>query len=110
MRDRLELEEQARFADPRLTHRGDDLSMPLAREFQRVLHLLQLGLTAHELRQSALCGHLKPRAQRTQAVYFEDVDRFADAFDRGWPQRLEAKISFAQLLRVLSRSDRADRR
>ena len=53
LRDGLELEEQARFAYPRLAHRRDDLATALAAEFKRVLHLLQFGLPADELRQPA---------------------------------------------------------
>ncbi len=39
LRDRLELEEQARLAHPRVAHRGYHLTMATAGEFERMPHL-----------------------------------------------------------------------
>jgi hypothetical protein len=38
--------------------------MSIAGEFERMLHLLDFGLAADELRKSPLRGHLQSRAQR----------------------------------------------
>jgi hypothetical protein len=51
--DGLEFEEQARFANSGLRHCGDDLPAPALREFERALHLRELGAAAHELREPA---------------------------------------------------------
>ena len=55
------------FSDPRLGHRGDDLSVSLARQFGGVLHRLHLALAADELGQPAPDSALQPRAQRPEA-------------------------------------------
>ena len=82
--------------------------MAFAGEFERVLHLFQLGLAAHELRESPLRGHLQAGPQRPQTAHLKDRHRFADALDHGRTQRLEGEISFAQPLRQLGRGDRTD--
>jgi hypothetical protein len=66
LRNGLELEEQARLADTRLADRRDDLTMATAGEFEGIPHLLQFGLPADELRQSAPRRHLQTRAQRPE--------------------------------------------
>ncbi len=84
--------------------------MPSACQFERMLHLLQLGLPAHELRKPPLRGGLQARAQRSQPGYFNHVDRLADALNGGRAERLEGEVSLAQLARCLGHRHRANRR
>src|SRR6266852_4164885 len=60
LRDGLELEQQARFADPGLRHRRHDLSVPSFGVLRRMLHRLHLALPPDELGQPAACRSLQP--------------------------------------------------
>jgi hypothetical protein len=75
-----------------------------------MLERIHLALTPDELGQSTRSRALKPRAQWSEPRYLEDVDRLANALDRGRAQRLEGEISLAEPLRRLCCGDRSDRR
>jgi len=95
--DHLELEQQARLADPRLRHRGDDLAMTGLGLLGRRLHRLHLAAAPHEFREPPPRRALKPGAQGSETCHFMNIHRLADAFDLGCAQRLEDEVAFAQL-------------
>ena len=67
LRSRLELEEQPRLADARLSHRGRDLPVSRPGLLGGVLERLHLALAPDELGQPAPGRTLQPRAQRPEA-------------------------------------------
>ena len=75
-----------------------------------MLERLHLALAPDELRQPAPRRALQPRAQRPEPGHLVNIDRLADAFDLGRPQRLEREIALDQLARLLADCDRAGRR
>jgi hypothetical protein len=105
--DRFELEKQTRLSNSWIAHRRYDLTVPLSREFERVLHLLQLGLSPDELRQSALRRHLQARAQRPESNHLEDVHLPGHTLNAGRAQIPEHEVAFAEFSDLLSRRYRA---
>jgi hypothetical protein len=110
LRDRLELEDQTRLADPWFAHRRYDLAMTAFCQLQRPLHLLQLGLASDEPGQTALRRDLQSRPQRPQPGYLDHVNRLAHPLDSGRPQRFEVEVPFTQLSGLLGDGDRTGRR
>src|SRR5208282_6936476 len=104
--DRLELEEQARFADPGLADGGDHLSPPALRVFERALHLRQFGLASHELGEPAPRRRLQPRTQLAEPRHVVHVDRLADAFNPGCAERRQDEVAFAKAAGRLAHHDR----
>src|SRR5216684_5663263 len=108
LRDGLELEQQARFADPGLRHRRHDLSVPSFGVLRRMLHRLHLALPPDELRQATARRTLQAGAQRPQPGYLVNLDRLADAFDFGWTQTVEEKVALTELPDLFGRCDGTD--
>ena len=106
----LEFVKQARLADSCLGHRRNDLPMPAARLLERLVELLELRTTAHELRQPARRRHLKPRPQRTDPDHLVHVDRIADALDSRRAERFQIEVAGREFLRLLRDDDRSGRR
>jgi hypothetical protein len=110
LRHGLELEKQARLADSRLGHRGDDLAVPRLGLLRRALERLHLGLPAHKLRQTAPRRALQPRAQRPQPRHFINVYRFAHSLNPSGAESLQREISFHQPPNGFAYRDRPRRR
>ena len=106
----LEFVEQARLADSRLGHGGDDLPAAAARLIERLVELLELGAAADELRQAARRRHLQARPQRADSHHLVHVDRIGDALDSGRAQRFQVEVAGREFLGLLGDDDRACRR
>jgi hypothetical protein len=107
LRGGFELKQQPRLAHPRISHRGNDLSVTGLGPLRGGLHRIHLTLPSDEFGQPAAGRMLKPRPQRSRAGDLVDVDRFAHPFDSGWTQRLENEVALAELPDVQSsRSNR----
>jgi hypothetical protein len=110
LRSRLELEEQARLADPGLRHRRHDLPTPRLCLLGGMPQCFHLALASNELGQPAADRTLQLRAQRPESGHLVNVNRLADAFDPAGAERLELEVTFDEFLDTLSDHHRARRR
>ena len=102
LHDGLELEEQPRFSDSRLSHDGDDLTGTCLSALSRALqHFLLLG-ASYKLGKAATGRPLQPRAQWSQAHYFVDIDRLADPLHMGWTERAQCEIALDEFPRAIA--------
>jgi hypothetical protein len=73
--------DQARFAHTRLAHPGDDLPLADARPPEALAQHLELGVAAHEARQSPCHRRLQSRARQPRAHDRIDLDGCRQSLD-----------------------------
>src|SRR6266851_8894323 len=107
---RFEFVEQARLADPRLSHRCHDLPVPRLGLLGRVPERLHLALAPDELGQSTPHGALQSRAQRAESGDLTNLDQLAQTLYPCRPARLELEVTLHEFARLLADCDGPSRR
>jgi hypothetical protein len=83
----LEFVEQARFADSRFGHHGDNLAAPLPRVIDCLVERVHFALPSDELGQSAPGRALQSRTQQADGHNLVNVDQFARTLDTRQAER-----------------------
>jgi hypothetical protein len=84
-----ELPEEAGFSYAGLAHHRDDLTVTLARIFERLSERVELGVPPDEASEAANRGRLEAPAYRPCPGDLVDLDRGLDPFDRDEAEGLD---------------------
>ena len=84
--------------------------MPVVREDERPVELLDLGVAADEARQSPRGGSVEPGPLRARSGELVDLHRFRQALDRDRPASRHLDVALGELQRRGREQDRAGRR